>query len=359
MPRLSRRRLLLCSLPTLGLGGAAVRATADAATGHGAHTAAAADAHAGHATFRGWAGRPAGQRLRPPRDPPRLRLRHDAAAAGRTRRCASGALRRRPRRSRSPRGCSSRPGPTTTASPGRRCAPPRASACGSRSSTAPPTSTRSTSTGSTPPRWTGSPASATARSPRGSGRSTSSTPLPFGAHLYHCHVPPLAEHVAKGLYGAFIIDPEGRPREDADELVIVMNGFDTNFDRANEVYAANTVGFAYMDPPIARAQGRARAALRRQRPRVRPHQLLPRARQPLRLLPDRHPARAVGVHGHRDALPGPAGDRSSWRFPHYGRYMFHAHQAEFTELGWQGFFEVCADRNGALVCPLKPDGGTR
>ena len=30
-------------------------------------------------------------------------------------------------------------------------------------------------------------------------------------------------------------------------MVMVMNGFDTNFDRANEVYAANTIGFAYMD----------------------------------------------------------------------------------------------------------------
>ena len=33
-------------------------------------------------------------------------------------------------------------------------------------------------------------------------------------------------------------------------MVMVMNGFDTNFDRANEVYAANTIGFAYMDEPI-------------------------------------------------------------------------------------------------------------
>ena len=31
--------------------------------------------------------------------------------------------------------------------------------------------------------------------------------LPAGLHLYHCHVRPLAEHIAKGLYGAFIIDP--------------------------------------------------------------------------------------------------------------------------------------------------------
>jgi len=28
------------------------------------------------------------------------------------------------------------------------------------------------------------------------------------------------------------------------------------------------------------------------------------------------------------------------RFPFPGKYMFHAHQAEFSELGWMGFFEV-------------------
>jgi FtsP/CotA-like multicopper oxidase with cupredoxin domain len=31
-----------------------------------------------------------------------------------------------------------------------------------------------------------------------------------------------------------------------------------------------------------------------------------------------------------------------WRFPEPGRFMFHAHQSEFAELGWQGFFEVGA-----------------
>src|ERR687896_2249761 len=62
---------------------------------------------------------------------------------------------------------------------------------------------------------------------------------PFGLHLYHCHSTPLAEHIATGLYGMFIVDPkQGRP--DADELVMVMNGFDTNFDRSNEIYAVNT-----------------------------------------------------------------------------------------------------------------------
>jgi len=36
---------------------------------------------------------------------------------------------------------------------------------------------------------------------------------PFGLHLYHCHTAPLAKHIAKGLFGTFIIDPKGgRPK---------------------------------------------------------------------------------------------------------------------------------------------------
>ena len=34
------------------------------------------------------------------------------------------------------------------------------------------------------------------------------------------------------------------------EMVIVLNAFDTNFDGENEVYAANTIAFAYFDEPI-------------------------------------------------------------------------------------------------------------
>ena len=52
-----------------------------------------------------------------------------------------------------------------------------------------------------------------ARRPPGAARqatsSTSSTPIPFGLHLYHCHAVPLKRHIHKGLYGTFIIDPKG------------------------------------------------------------------------------------------------------------------------------------------------------
>jgi FtsP/CotA-like multicopper oxidase with cupredoxin domain len=30
---------------------------------------------------------------------------------------------------------------------------------------------------------------------------------PFGVDLYHCHVGPLAEHIARGMYGTFVVDP--------------------------------------------------------------------------------------------------------------------------------------------------------
>ena len=53
---------------------------------------------------------------------------------------------------------------------------------------------------------------------------------------------------------------------------------------------------------------RARPRLPRQRARVRPDQLVPPAREPVRLLPHGHARDPVGAHRHGDAVPGPAGD---------------------------------------------------
>jgi pimeloyl-ACP methyl ester carboxylesterase len=90
---------------------------------------------------------------------------------------------------------------------------------------------------------------------------------PFGCHLYHCHSTPLKRHIHKGLYGAFIIDPDPerhpeyedvarsrllgtKENERWQEFMIVMNGFDTNFDNDNEMCAADTVAFAYQHKPV-------------------------------------------------------------------------------------------------------------
>ena len=69
---------------------------------------------------------------------------------------------------------------------------------------------------------------------------------------------------------------------------MVMNAFDTNFDGGNEVYAVNTVGHAYMNVPIRIDKIAAGADLPGERDRVRPDQLVPPARQFLRLLRHRH-----------------------------------------------------------------------
>jgi manganese oxidase len=161
---------------------------------------------------------------------------------------------------------------------------------------------------------------------------------PFGLHLYHCHSMPLGEHIAKGLYGAIVVDPQaGRP--DADELVMVMNGFDTNFDRSNEVYAVNTVAFAYADRPV----------------RVKRAELV---RIYLVNILEFDPINSFHIHANffdvfptgtsleprelTDTVVMGQGQRAilELRFPYAGRYMFHAHVSEFAELGWMGFFQV-------------------
>src|SRR5918995_5965967 len=161
---------------------------------------------------------------------------------------------------------------------------------------------------------------------------------PAGLHLYHCHVRPLAEHIAKGLYGAFIVDPKDG-REDADELVMVINGFDTNFDRANEVYAANTVGFAYMDAPIvAKKDELVRVYL----VNVLEYDLINSFHLHGNLFNYFPTGTGTTPSELTDTVMLCQGQRGilEWRFPMAGKFMFHAHQSEFTELGWQGFFEV-------------------
>jgi FtsP/CotA-like multicopper oxidase with cupredoxin domain len=161
---------------------------------------------------------------------------------------------------------------------------------------------------------------------------------PFGLHLYHCHASPLAGHIAKGLYGAFIVDPPGG-RPVADELVMVQNAFDPNFDEDNEVYAVNTVAFHFTYEPV----------------RVRLGELV---RIYLVNIVELDPINSFHIHGnffHRfptgtslepteytDTVIQGQGQRDvlELRFPYTGRYMFHAHKSEFASLGWMGFFDV-------------------
>jgi FtsP/CotA-like multicopper oxidase with cupredoxin domain len=183
--------------------------------------------------------------------------------------------------------------------------------------------------------------------------------FPFGCHLYHCHSLPLKRHLHKGLYGAFIIDPDpdrhpeareaaesrllGHPRNAGwQEMVMVMNAFDTNFDEENEFYAVNTIAFAYMQRPIP---------VERARP-VRIYLVNITEFDPINSFHLHanffdyydHGTTLTPTHRTIDTVMQCQAQRGILEFSFArhepGMYMFHPHQTEFTELGWTGLFEV-------------------
>lgn len=182
---------------------------------------------------------------------------------------------------------------------------------------------------------------------------------PFGCHLYHCHALPLKRHMHKGMYGAFVIDPDPARHPEAtevaqsrllgtpenarwQEMVMVMNAFDTNFDGGNEVYAVNSIAHAYMNVPIRIEKSR-----------------------PVRIylvnVTEFDPINSFHLHANFfdyydqgttltptlktvDLIMQCQAQRGILEFSfaehEAGQYMFHAHQSEFTELGWVGMLDV-------------------
>ncbi len=161
---------------------------------------------------------------------------------------------------------------------------------------------------------------------------------PFGLHLYHCHAVPLKKHIAKGLYGAFIVDPR-TPRPPAREMVMVMNGFDTNFDGENEVYAVNTVAFAYQNRPIPIRRGELQRVYL---VNALEFDLVNSIHLHGNFFRVYRTGSSLVPHEFTDTLMMCQGERHVLEFSYDlpGRYMFHAHQSEFTELGWMGIFDV-------------------
>jgi manganese oxidase len=165
---------------------------------------------------------------------------------------------------------------------------------------------------------------------------------PFGLHHYHCHTVPLKRHIHKGLYGAFIVDPKGG-RPAADELVMMMNAFDTNFDAENEVYAVNTVANAYMQEPIRVTVGR---LVRVYLINITEFDLINSLHLHAMFFDVFRTGTSLTPHEHTDTLMLSQGERAvlemTFRYP--GDFMFHAHQSEFAELGWMGLFRAEAAR---------------
>ena len=162
---------------------------------------------------------------------------------------------------------------------------------------------------------------------------------PFGLHLYHCHAFPLARHIAKGLYGAFIIDPQaGRPPVDR-ELVMVMSGFDVDYDNANDFYAVNAVPFHYQLHPIQIKVGE---KVRVYLVNILEYDLINSFHLHANFFHYYPTGTSLTPGEYTDTVMQTQAQRGilefSYRYP--GLYMFHAHNTEFAELGWTGNFEV-------------------
>ncbi len=164
---------------------------------------------------------------------------------------------------------------------------------------------------------------------------------PFGVHVYHCHIAPVVRHIGKGLYGMFIIDPpQGRPP--ADEMVLIMGGYDLNEDGRNELYAFNGIPGYYMNYPIP----------------IQQDQLI---RLYVLNMIELDVAATFHLHANmfrvyrtgRTLIPNEETDvitmgmaerhilEFSYRYP--GKYMFHPHQDAFAESGCMGQFDVVSN----------------
>lgn len=159
---------------------------------------------------------------------------------------------------------------------------------------------------------------------------------PVGVHPYHCHVMPLEEHIVHGLYGVFIVDPKEQ-RPPADEMVMVLNGLDTDFDTENNFYAANTIPFYYQHHPI----------------QINTNELI---RVYVVNMVEFDPINNLHLHGNlyhyyptgTDTVPSFYTDMITlsqtergimeFEYNYPGKYLFHAHKVEFSEKGWVGIF---------------------
>ena len=125
----------------------------------------------------------------------------------------------------------------------------------------------------------------------------------------------------------------------ADEMVMVLNGFDTDFDAENNFYAANTIPFYYQHHPIQINSG-----------------------QLIRIyvvnMVEFDPINNFHLHGNlykyyptgTDTVPSFYTDMITlsqtergimeFQYDSPGKYLFHAHKVEFSEKGWVGLFLV-------------------
>lgn len=159
---------------------------------------------------------------------------------------------------------------------------------------------------------------------------------PAGVHPYHCHTVPLAEHVARGLYGMMIVDPPGR-RPPAQEVALLLSGFSNEVIGRNGIVAWNGVAGFYDQHPIKVDRDK---LVRAYVVNMLEYESLGSFHLHARTF-DVYPAGMGEAPTFRDDTIALAqGQRAIIEFtlPDYGRYMFHPHQHWLADRGSMGWF---------------------
>jgi len=158
---------------------------------------------------------------------------------------------------------------------------------------------------------------------------------PAGVHPYHCHTAPIAAHIAKGLFGALIVDPApGRPP--AREVVLILHGYDLSGRGRNDLFCWNGIAGYYSRYPIkVKVNELVRlyvVNMVEYDPIASFHlhaQTFDVYRTGTRMTPDEHTDVVTLGQTERVVL--------EMRFPRKGRYMFHPHQSYMAEKGAMGW----------------------
>jgi FtsP/CotA-like multicopper oxidase with cupredoxin domain len=174
--------------------------------------------------------------------------------------------------------------------------------------------------------------------PSGGTGTYTFTAEPYGVYPYHCHIAPFDQHVARGLYGMLVIDPP-TPRPPANEMTMLLNGYDPDFSGNNSMYSVNGLPGYYQDHPIPLKVGQLNRIY-------------------VVNMTEHDELNSFHLHGNMfnyiplgtalkpafltDVVHLGIADRGiiefTYKFP--GQYLFHAHQTELSMKGWSGIFSV-------------------
>lgn len=197
---------------------------------------------------------------------------------------------------------------------------------------------------------------------------------PAGLYPYHCHMPPVEEHISRGLYGLMIIDPH-TPRSPAHEMVMMLNSYTFSYEGLNgsghftptlpatyqqmqknlsavefnsdegngpdnQFYSVNGMPFGYIGTDSINLQTHT------------PYRIY------LANMVEFDPINNFHMHGtmfyywaagteesskiYTDVVALMQGDRGIVEFTYNypGTFLFHSHLNHFSDLGWLGTFHV-------------------